>query len=148
MQLIDSRFAGKQSAFAEAIGRSSAQVSHWVTGRKVIGPGTARNIEMSLGLPQGWFDDHQSAQKHEATSAVGMTVTQLVEVMAASTLAHRQSIVDTLMAVAAAPNPEALMPALRALIGEKPSTRRLETATTDSSLPKGEQRPTKPPAHA
>jgi SOS-response transcriptional repressor LexA len=55
-ELIDSRFGGSQAAFARAIKKAPAQVSHWLTGHRALGDAGARHIEMTLGLPQGYFD--------------------------------------------------------------------------------------------
>lgn len=54
--LIRTRFDGSQADFARAIKRSPSQVHHWIAGIKNVGDGTARNIEVSLGLEPGWFD--------------------------------------------------------------------------------------------
>jgi SOS-response transcriptional repressor LexA len=54
--LIDARFNGKAVDFARAIGRGAAQVSQWLTGHRKLGDAGARHIEISLGLPQGYFD--------------------------------------------------------------------------------------------
>lgn len=56
LHLIRTRFDGNQAEFARAIKRSPSQVHHWIAGIKNVGDGTARNIEVSLQLPAGWFD--------------------------------------------------------------------------------------------
>ena len=55
-QLIDERFKGNAAAFARAIERSPAQEHHWLKGIRSIGDAGARHIELSLDLPQGWFN--------------------------------------------------------------------------------------------
>lgn len=55
-QLIDERFKGNAAAFARAIERFPAQVHHWLKGIRSIGDAGARHIELSLDLPQGWFN--------------------------------------------------------------------------------------------
>lgn len=56
-ELINERFNGKKIEFATAIGKSPAQVSHWLTDQRVIGNGVASDIEKALDLPRGWLDD-------------------------------------------------------------------------------------------
>lgn len=46
--LIDTHFGGSQAAFANAIGKSPAQVHHWLKGIRNIGDAVARQIELSL----------------------------------------------------------------------------------------------------
>lgn len=59
--LINTRFDGNQAAFGRAIGKSSGQVNQWLTGYRSIGNGTARHIEMELGLGIGWMDGKESS---------------------------------------------------------------------------------------
>ena len=47
---------GKQAELARAIGRSPSQVGQWLGGHRKLGDGSARNIEIKLGLPMGWLD--------------------------------------------------------------------------------------------
>ena len=54
--LIDEKFKGNAAAFARAIERSPAQVHHWLKGIRSIGDAGARHIELTLDLPQGWFN--------------------------------------------------------------------------------------------
>lgn len=60
-KLIDTRFDGKQAAFARAIRKSPNQVNQWLTGYRSVGDGVARNIETILGLGALWFDGKESA---------------------------------------------------------------------------------------
>lgn len=55
-QLIDDRFGGNQADFARAIKRQPAQVNQWLTGYRALGDAGARNIELALNLPNGYFD--------------------------------------------------------------------------------------------
>ena len=54
--LIDDRFSGHQADFARAIKKAPAQVNQWLTGHRALGDAGARNIELRLGLPPGFFD--------------------------------------------------------------------------------------------
>lgn len=54
--LRDHRFGGNQSALANAISRSQAQVSQWVQGVRTITEESARMIERALRLPPTWLD--------------------------------------------------------------------------------------------
>ena len=54
--LIDDRFDGKQIDFAKAICKQAAQVNQWLTGRRNFGDASARHVEITLGLGQGYFD--------------------------------------------------------------------------------------------
>lgn len=53
-------FHGNKAAFARAIKRSPSQVSQWISGNRDLGDAGARVIEMALGLPQGYFDNHSA----------------------------------------------------------------------------------------
>lgn len=53
--LIDTHFGGSQAAFANAIGKSPAQVHHWLKGIRNIGDAVARQIELSLNLPEKYM---------------------------------------------------------------------------------------------
>lgn len=55
-ELIKTRFAGNQAAFARAIKKSPNQVNQWLTGYRSVGDGAARNIEIMLGLGNLWMD--------------------------------------------------------------------------------------------
>ena len=54
--LVATRYKGNKAAFARAIKRTPSQVSQWLSGRRKIGEAGARLIEMSMGLPTGYFD--------------------------------------------------------------------------------------------
>ncbi|MDR0672748.1 MAG: hypothetical protein LBF93_03595 [Zoogloeaceae bacterium] len=54
--IIDTRFDGSQAKFARAIKRSPAQVHQWLNRHRAIGDAGARHIELTLGLPGGYFD--------------------------------------------------------------------------------------------
>ncbi len=54
--LINDRYEGNQAAFSRAIGKSPAQVHQWLCGHRSVGDGTARHIEMTLELGEGWMD--------------------------------------------------------------------------------------------
>lgn len=56
-KLIEERFDGSQAEFARKIKRSPAQVNQWLTGHRALGDAGARNIELELGLPSGYFDN-------------------------------------------------------------------------------------------
>ena len=60
-ELINERFNGKKIDFARAIGKATAQVSHWLTDQRVIGNGVASDIEKALDLPRGWLDGETAA---------------------------------------------------------------------------------------
>lgn len=66
-QLLDEpRFGGKQSVFAEVIGRSPDYVSRMLShgkNRKRIGEKLAREIEQKVGKPRGWLDVAESAEE-------------------------------------------------------------------------------------
>lgn len=70
--LIDARFGGVQADFARAIKRSPAQVNQWLSGHRLLGDAGARHIEITLGLPIGFFDggDAPSTIVPEASAAV------------------------------------------------------------------------------
>lgn len=55
-QLIKERFDDNGAGFGRAIGRSSSQVNHWLTGERNLGDAGSRHIEITLGLPMGYFD--------------------------------------------------------------------------------------------
>lgn len=55
-ELIKHRFEDNQALFARTIKKSTTQVNAWVMGHKNIGDGSARHIELTLGLPTGYFD--------------------------------------------------------------------------------------------
>lgn len=58
-ELIDSRYGGKQAAFAADIERQPDYVSRCLKGTKNIGEDLARIIEKRVRLPLGWLDrDH------------------------------------------------------------------------------------------
>lgn len=64
-ELINGRYNGSQAEFARAIDKSPAQVYQWLRGRRSIGDGAARHIEMTLALGEGWLDGikpHDKAQ--------------------------------------------------------------------------------------
>lgn len=56
IDLIKEKFGGNQAEFARAIKRSPSQVHQWVSGHRNLGEAGARHIEITLGLPQGYFD--------------------------------------------------------------------------------------------
>lgn len=58
-QLLVERFRGIQADFAGAIGRPANYVSRMLShgkNRKRIGEDVARDIELKLGLEEGWMD--------------------------------------------------------------------------------------------
>lgn len=55
-EIIKHRFNGNQALFARTIKKSTTQVNAWVLGHKTIGDGSARHIELTLGLPAGYFN--------------------------------------------------------------------------------------------
>lgn len=55
-QLIQDRFGGNQTEFAEKVGRRQSAVSDMVRGAKSFGEKIARDIELKLGLPELWLD--------------------------------------------------------------------------------------------
>jgi SOS-response transcriptional repressor LexA len=61
-QLLDGH---TQESFSKRVGKSQAQVSHWMTGFKNIGSGVARDIEIALELPQGWLDQVDDPKSNE-----------------------------------------------------------------------------------
>ncbi len=54
--LIDTKFAGNKAAFARAIKKPPALISQWISGHRLIGDASARNIESKLKLGLGWLD--------------------------------------------------------------------------------------------
>jgi len=54
--LIESKFAGNKAAFARAIKKPPALISQWISGHRLIGDASARNIESKLKLGLGWLD--------------------------------------------------------------------------------------------
>lgn len=56
IELIQTRFGGKQADFARAIGKSPAQVHQWLSGIRNFGDASARHVELTLGLGLGYFD--------------------------------------------------------------------------------------------
>jgi hypothetical protein len=54
--LINTKFAGNKAAFARAIKKPAALVSQWISRHRLLGDGSARNIEAKLDLGLGWFD--------------------------------------------------------------------------------------------
>lgn len=54
--LINTKFAGNKAAFARAIKKPPALISQWISGHRLIGDASARNIESKLKLGLGWFD--------------------------------------------------------------------------------------------
>jgi len=56
IELINQKFGGNRAECARAIKRSPSQVHQWVSGHRNLGEAGARHIEMTLGLPQGYFD--------------------------------------------------------------------------------------------
>jgi len=53
-ELIDTRYAGSQAAFARAISRQPAQINQYLKGRRQLGIEVKMHIEDCLGVP-GWF---------------------------------------------------------------------------------------------
>lgn len=77
--LIDTKFAGNKAAFARAIKKPPALISQWVSGHRLIGDSSARNIELKLNLGLGWFDtgDPNPARLPEQTkTSVAVTLRQ------------------------------------------------------------------------
>jgi hypothetical protein len=54
IELIDTRYAGSQAAFARAISRKPAQVNQYLKGRRKLGIEVKMYIEECLGI-SGWF---------------------------------------------------------------------------------------------
>lgn len=61
--LIDEKFKGNKASFSRAIERSPNQTQQWLNGTRNLGDAGARHIEMTLNLPQGWFDLSESSLK-------------------------------------------------------------------------------------
>ena len=61
-KLIDERFKGSQTAFANATGRHRAQINQWLSGARNISQDTCRAIEQKLRLPYGWMDGKSITQ--------------------------------------------------------------------------------------
>lgn len=55
-QLIGARYGGNVAAFSRAIGKSPSQVHQWLSGHRMFGDAGARNVELTLKLPMGYFD--------------------------------------------------------------------------------------------
>ena len=79
VELIAARFGGNQAEFARAIKRAPAQVNHWVTGYRALGDAGARNTELAIGLPQGYFDSVTHLPSHESSATA-----EVVRLMAAT----------------------------------------------------------------
>lgn len=54
--LLDERYQGSQAAMARALGRAPSQIHQWLSGHRAIGDAGARHIELTLGLPPGYFN--------------------------------------------------------------------------------------------
>lgn len=65
VQLIQDRFGGNQTEFAEQVGRRQSAVSDMVRGAKSFGEKIARDIELRLGLPELWLDGADSEKDVE-----------------------------------------------------------------------------------
>lgn len=71
--LIDNRYGGNLTKFSQAIKRSPSQVSQWLGGHRKLGDAGVRNIEIELGLPQGWFDLAEPLRAEDAPAAYNVT---------------------------------------------------------------------------
>lgn len=68
-KIIDERFSGNKSRFADAIGKNASYVHRWFMkegDRRNISNATARQIEETLKLPKSWLDnDHDNTDDLE-----------------------------------------------------------------------------------
>jgi SOS-response transcriptional repressor LexA len=68
-RLIEDRAGGNQSVFARMIGKSPAQVNHWLSRIKPIGEKVARDLEIAFKLPRGWLDGESDAEPSNVAPA-------------------------------------------------------------------------------
>lgn len=90
IEIIASKFANNQAAFARAIKRSPAQVNQWLTGYRNMDVKACRHIEKSLGLhPDYFLSSPPSVRGADAIpyfsktelSAIALQIAQLVDMM-------------------------------------------------------------------
>ena len=62
-EIIETRFNGSQAEFARAIKRSPSQVHQWIKRHRKFGDGSARHVELTLNLPNGYFDQAGTARR-------------------------------------------------------------------------------------
>lgn len=66
-RLIAERFGGSKSSFGRELGRTSAQISQWLSEGKSssrnLGDQVAREIEAKLGLEENWLDIDRGTSK-------------------------------------------------------------------------------------
>ena len=72
-EIIDTKFEGKQSRFAKAIKKAPSLVHQWVKEHRKFGDASARHVELTLGLPIGYFN--QTTTSPGKTSVKGVTGT-------------------------------------------------------------------------
>lgn len=70
---------GGQSAAVEKLDKAQAQVSHLMTGRKLIGETLARDLEYRAKLPFGWLDEDE-ANKQITTIPQDATTKRLLTI--------------------------------------------------------------------
>lgn len=112
-RLITARFGGSQAAFAARIGRSPAQVSQWIKGRRNISDDTRDLIEASCGAP-GWLDTLPTSPANAISSATVGEIGQAAVV--GPSLAQALPVV--LEALARAPQRDKLRTALLAVLDD------------------------------
>lgn len=61
-QLIEDRFDGNVSRFAERVGKSQSQIQDTLDRRKSFGERLARDLEERAGVPIGWLDQDSGAK--------------------------------------------------------------------------------------
>lgn len=77
--IIDTKFKGNKTAFALKIGKSPAQVGHWVSGHRNPNGDTCREIEDRIEYPRDWIDglDLEEALQAHGVSYASDTVPYL-----------------------------------------------------------------------
>jgi len=81
IRLIKERFGGNQAEFARAIRKSPAQVNQWVSGHRNLGDAGARHIEITLGLPQGYFDSAKRIDSNKVSDDLGKYQFEIVKTL-------------------------------------------------------------------
>lgn len=73
-EIIDSDFGGKQASFARAIKRPPALVHQWLKGYSKFGDASARNVELRLGLPPGYFNQTKITKRNSVKVAPAKSI--------------------------------------------------------------------------
>jgi transcriptional regulator with XRE-family HTH domain len=99
---------GAQARLARKVGKPSAQISQWLTGRRTIDEESAREMETFANLQHGWFDTpsphegplDESDQPGQSFSAhepdPGYVVTALASLLNRTSSSRRQELAQLL----------------------------------------------------